>query len=149
MAGRTENAVLAERMARDLNAIRRVLRKPLEAELAKNQLTSPQVTVLTVVARQPGVTLKELSHEVSLAHSTVSGIVDRLEKRGLVERRADSADGRVSRIYPAAQVTGFIQDRVPVLGAGPLEAALRRAMRAERVAIGQAFEKLRSLLEEE
>jgi DNA-binding MarR family transcriptional regulator len=146
---RTENAVLAERIARDLNAIRRVLRKPLEAELVKNQLTVPQVTVLTIVARQPGITLKELSHEVNLAHSTVSGIVDRLEKRELVERRADSADGRVSRIYPSEQVTGFIRDRVPVLGAGPLEAALRRAMRVERVAISRALEKLRSLLEDE
>jgi hypothetical protein len=56
-------------------------------------------------------------------------------------------DGRVSRIFPAAQVTGFIRERVPVLGAGPLETALKRATRAERAAIGRALEKLRSLLE--
>jgi len=32
-----------------------------------------------------GLSLKLLSEKVSLAHSTVSGIVDRLEKRGMVK----------------------------------------------------------------
>jgi DNA-binding MarR family transcriptional regulator len=147
--GRTEIAAQAERMERDLGGIRRALRRPLEAEVAKGELTVPQIGVMQVVVREHGISLKDLSREVSLAHSTVSGIVDRLEKRGMIERRQDSADGRISRVYPTAEVAQFVRDRIPALVRGPLEAALERATKAERTAIGQALRRLRALLEEE
>jgi DNA-binding MarR family transcriptional regulator len=41
----------------------------------------PQSAVIQAVVKHDGISLKDLSREVSLAHSTVSGIVDRLEKR--------------------------------------------------------------------
>lgn len=140
-------AMQAERMERDLSAIRRALRKPLEAEYARGELTVPQTAVMRVVVRQHGISLKDLSREVSLAHSTVSGIVDRLEKQGLVERRADPEDGRTSRIYPTATVTEFVRERIPQLSRGPLETALQRATVAERAEIGKALRRLRELLE--
>ena len=141
-------AGLAERMERDLGGIRRALRRPLEAEVARGGLTVPQSAVMEVVVRNHGVSLKDLSQEVSLAHSTVSGIVDRLEKRGMIERRPDPADRRVSRIYPAAVVAEFVRQRIPALTRGPLEAALKRTTKAEREAIGSALRRLRELLEE-
>lgn len=138
----------AEQIAADLNAIRRALRKPLETEVAKGELTLPQTAVMRVVVRQPGVILKDLSGEVSLAHSTVSGIVDRLEKRGLIRRKPDPGDARTSRIYPTAAVTDFVRDRLPRLSQQPLEAALDRATKEERASIGEALARLRTLLEE-
>lgn len=144
----SETAAQAERINRNLGAIRRVLRRPLEAEVARGDLTIPQSAVMQVVVRHDGVSLKELSREVSLAHSTVSGIVDRLEKRGLIERRTDPKDGRVSRIYPTAEVSEFVRDRIPALSRGPLEAALSRASQQEGAAIVSALERLRELLEQ-
>jgi len=140
-------AAQAERLEQDLGAIRRALRKPLETEMARGELTVPQTAVMRVVVRQHGVSLKELSREVSLAHSTVSGIVDRLEKRGMVERRADPEDGRTSRIYPTIIVADFVREQLPRLSRGPLEDALGRATKAERAAIGGALRRLRELLE--
>lgn len=137
---------MAEAMEKDLGAIRRALRKPLETEMARGELTVPQTAVMRVVVRQGGVSLKDLSGEVSLAHSTVSGIVDRLEKRGMVERRADPEDGRTSRIYPTAVVAEFVREQIPRLSRGPLEDALERATKAERAAIGEALRRLRELL---
>lgn len=134
-------------MEQDLSAIRRALRKPLEAEVAKGELTAPQIALMRVVVRQHGISLKDLSREVNLAHSTVSGIVDRLEKRGLVERRADPADGRTSCIFPAGIVTEFVRKQIPRLSRGPLESALERATKAERAAIGEALRRLRELLQ--
>ncbi len=87
-AGRRGLSAEVEEMERSLGAIRRALRKPLDAEVAKGNLTAPQTGVMQAVVRSNGISLKELSHAVSLAHSTVSGIVDRLEKRGMIERRA-------------------------------------------------------------
>src|SRR5258708_37821031 len=82
-------AKLADRMERDLSAIRHALRKPVNAEVARGQLTIPQTAVMRIVVRKSGIRLKDLSKEVSLAPSTVSGIVDRLIKRGLVKRDPD------------------------------------------------------------
>lgn len=139
-------AAQAERMERDLSAIRQALRRPLDAEVAKGKLTAPQTAVMQVVVNRPGISLKELSREVSLAHSTVSGIADRLEKQGMLERKVDREDGRVSRIFPTAVVTAFVRDRIPALAQGPLQSALKLARPAERVAIEQALRRLRELL---
>ncbi|HWG20836.1 MAG TPA: helix-turn-helix domain-containing protein [Terracidiphilus sp.] len=143
----SEIAAQAERMDRDLGAIRRALRKPLESEVARGELTVPQTAVMRAVVRSHGISLKDLSREVSLAHSTVSGIVDRLQKRGMVSRRADAADGRVSRIYPAPVVNRFVREQIPALSRGPLESALQRAGPAERDALELALRRLRELLE--
>ncbi len=142
-------AAQAGQMERDLSAIRRALRKPLDAEVAKGQLTAPQTAVMQVVLGRPGISLKELSLEVSLAHSTVSGIADRLEERGMIQRKPDGADGRVSRIFPSGVVTSFVRDRIPALARGPLQSALRKARPAERTAIEQALRRLRELLSAE
>ncbi len=142
-------AAQAERMERDLSAIRQALRKPLDAEVAKGKLTGPQTAVMQVVVSRPGISLKELSREVSLAHSTVSGIADRLEKLGMLERKTDREDGRVSRIFPTAIVTAFVRDRIPALAQGPLQSALKRARPAERAAIEKALRRLRELLSAE
>jgi DNA-binding MarR family transcriptional regulator len=140
-------AALAEQIEQDLSSIRRALRKPLEAEVAKGHLTMPQTSVMRVVVRNHGINLRDLSRAVSLAHSTVSGIVDRLEKRGMIERRPDSADGRVSCIYPTAIVEDFMRERLPVLSRRPLASALGRATAEERAAISTTLRLLRELLE--
>jgi DNA-binding MarR family transcriptional regulator len=102
-----------------------------------------------VVVGHHGISLKDLSREVSLAHSTASGIVDRLEKRGLIERRPDPSDGRISRIYPTKPVVEFVRDRIPTLTSGPLINALNNATVEERANIEQALRRLRELLEQQ
>jgi DNA-binding MarR family transcriptional regulator len=110
-------------MEADLSAIRRSMRSLLESEVARGKLTVPQTAVMRVVVRQHGINLKVLSREVSLAHSTVN----RLEQLGMLERRADTQDGRNTRIYPTAPVAEFVRERIPQLSRGPLQAALARA----------------------
>lgn len=140
-------AARAERIGSHLGAIRRALRKPLEAAVAQGEMTAPQTIVMRVVLQHDGIILKDLSREVSLAHSTVSGIVDRLEKRGMIERRPDASDGRVSRIHPTAAVTDWVRDQLPNLASGPLEAALQRAAPEEQEQLEWAFRRLRELLD--
>ena len=98
----------AEQIDLDLNAIRRVPRQPLDVEEARGQLTIPQKAVMQVVVRNHGIRLKDLGKQVHLAHSTVSGIIDRLSKRGMVQRRADPKDGRLARFYPTKEVEAFM-----------------------------------------
>jgi DNA-binding MarR family transcriptional regulator len=144
---RIDIAALVAQIERDLGGIRHAMRKPLEAAVSEGELTMPQRAVMQVVVRNPGINLRSLSQEVSLAHSTVSGIIDRLEKRGMVKRRTDAADGRVGRIYPTAEVQKFVRNLIPKLTRGPLEKALGKATATERTTIEQALRRLRELLE--
>lgn len=57
-------------------------------------LTGPQLLVLREVARVTGGPMAALARSVSLSMPTVSGIVDRLERRGLVRRSRGAEDRR-------------------------------------------------------
>ena len=84
---RMEIGALAEELERELGGIRQALRKPLDAAVAQGEMTSPQMSVMRVVVRNPSIRLKDLSRAGEPRAPTVSGIVDRLEKRGMVTRQ--------------------------------------------------------------
>ncbi|HLK68142.1 MAG TPA: MarR family transcriptional regulator [Bryobacteraceae bacterium] len=140
-------ASIAGEVDRDLRAIRQILRQPLEADIARGGLTGPQQNTLQVLITGGAKSLKDLSRELGLAHSTVSGIVDRLEKQGLVERQADQADRRVSKIAASDVVLEYVRETMPSLERHPLADALRRATPAERQQVIDGVRLLRELLE--
>jgi DNA-binding MarR family transcriptional regulator len=140
-------APIAKEIDRDLRAIRQILRRPVEAEVARGGLTGPQQSAMRVLINSEGMSLKDLSKELGLAHSTVSGIVDRLEKQGMVKRKADKADLRLSKIVVSDQVREYLRDTWPALEAHPLAEALRAGTPSERQEILQGLRTLRRLLE--
>lgn len=136
----------AKRIEAQLQAIRRMLRQRLEAEFARGELTAPQRMVMGELVRVDGMSLKELSARVSLAHSTVSGIVDRLEKQGMVERAAHATDGRVTVIRASGAVRRFMRTRMPALTLTPLLKALERADERELREVQRGLDTLERLL---
>ncbi len=60
-------------------------------------LTTAQLRVMFYVRAQPGVTAGELANRLSVTPPTISGIVDRLVKLGLIRRDDDRADRRLVR----------------------------------------------------
>jgi len=138
---------LAREIEGHLGAIRRILRQPLEAEFARGDLTAPQRSVMQALFHSDGLSLKELSRRVGLAHSTVSGIVDRLEKRGLAERRPHQSDRRATTIAVSKAVREYMRDTFPAIVLSPVLAALRRARPAERAAIVEGLRTLRRVVE--
>jgi DNA-binding MarR family transcriptional regulator len=147
MARQQDLTVIAEDIDRDLRAIRERIRRPLEAEIARGNLTGPQQSVIRVIVQSDGMSLKELSAHLGLAHSTVSGIVDRLQERSLVERRVDETDKRITRIAVTEIVRDFVRDTLPRLSIHPLVEALGRADAAQRRAIVKGLKALRKVLE--
>ena len=142
-------AQIAEEIDLHLRAVRELLRRPVEAEYARGQLTGPQRSVMHVVVQCEGISLKDLSKQVGLAHSTVSGIVDRLEKQGLLDRKQDPRDGRASLIAASKVVRDFMRETLPGLTIHPLVVALRRAKPAERNQILEGLRRLRRLVEQD
>jgi DNA-binding MarR family transcriptional regulator len=137
---------LAQEIDRHLNAIRQRLREPLETEFAKGCLTGPQRIVMQALLQSEGLNLKELSAGVGLAHSTVSGILDRLQARGLVTRLRSNKDRRTTLIHPSAEVKSF-REQVPALAISPLVHALGSATPLERATILKGLEQLRALVD--
>lgn len=76
------------------------LSKRMQATLG---LTGPQRVALRVLGRGPGVSAGALARTLRLHPSTVTGILQRLERRGLVRRTADPADRRRSRLELTAR----------------------------------------------
>ncbi|MGH8180140.1 MAG: MarR family winged helix-turn-helix transcriptional regulator [Steroidobacteraceae bacterium] len=138
---------LAHAIELDLREISQALRRPLDAEYAKGQLTAPQRIVMQVLFHSEGMSLKELCARVALSHSTVSGIVDRLQARGMVARRPDSADRRLTHIAVTPVVRQFMQHQAPRLTAQPLIEALSNLSERDRRAISRGLRILRTALE--
>lgn len=81
-----------------LVALRRIIRATdLHSKhiLKMSGLTIPQVIVLQSVRDLGEVTTGRISARVSLSQGTVTSILDRLERRGLIERYRSATDRRV------------------------------------------------------
>jgi DNA-binding MarR family transcriptional regulator len=65
---------------------------------AELDLSPPQTMALLRLDRDEGVPMHHLAGALHCDTSNVTGIVDRLEDRGLVERRVDPRDRRVKRL---------------------------------------------------
>ena len=54
--------------------------------------------VLFALYEEDGRTIKEIAARSQLANSTLSGLLNRMEKAGLIERKRDEQDGRMVRV---------------------------------------------------
>lgn len=87
-----------------------------------------QVWMLAAIAESPGITVSGLSRALSIHVSTTSNLLDKLAKRGFVERMRGDDDRRSVRlrITPAGQA---ILDRAPQPARGIIIDALSRMPR--------------------
>jgi DNA-binding MarR family transcriptional regulator len=71
----------------------------LTKELARQvDLTGPQLTVLKMLEGLGDLSLSELSERIRAQNSTVTGIIDRMERESLVTRTRSTEDRRVVKI---------------------------------------------------
>ncbi len=86
-------------------------------------VTGPQRLVIRIVGRNPGISAGAVSDILHLHPSTLTGVLKRLESRGIVERRSDPADARRALLHLTAR--GRALDDVR---SGSIEFAVRRAL---------------------
>jgi DNA-binding MarR family transcriptional regulator len=63
--------------------------------LTKGVITPPQVWVLRQLTRQPECSMRELADFMKMGLSSVTGMVDRLVRQGLANRRRTEQDRRI------------------------------------------------------
>ena len=134
---------------RIFRAIRKIIRsvdqhsKWLSAEYG---ITIPQLLSLMELVESGPMTLKEISEAIFIGSSTLVGIVDRLEARGLVKRERSDKDRRKVMIAPTEQGHELIQ-RSPSPLQDNLRIALNQLPELERTTIALSLERIVELLE--
>jgi MarR family transcriptional regulator for hemolysin len=106
-----------------LNDVARLLRTYADHKAARFGMTRAQWAVLVRLDRTQGLKQCELADILDVQPITLTRQLDRLCDNGLIERRPDSTDRRVKRLYltPAAQP---LLERLGDLGEELLETAL-------------------------
>jgi MarR family transcriptional regulator for hemolysin len=82
-----------------LNDVGRLLRVDADKRARSHDMTRAQWGILIWLERQPGISQKELAELLEVEPITVARLVDRLERRGMVERRPDPRDRRIWRLH--------------------------------------------------
>jgi DNA-binding MarR family transcriptional regulator len=84
-------------------------------------VTGPQRLVVRIVARFPGITAGQIAELLHLHPSTVTGILKRLQRQGLIVRRSDPRDRRRAFLGITEKGRG-----VDSAGAGTVEAGVEK-----------------------
>lgn len=90
-----ENSNKGAQVASLFHEVMVLFRNSMTRALGHSGITPPQGMVLRLLSKEGPLKLTDLSSKMSLSNSTVSGIVDRLEKQGIVERTRSDQDRRV------------------------------------------------------
>jgi len=79
--------------------INRTLRHEFHGLMQDSGFTFPQLSVISILAKNGKQKVSDISEKMGLSDSTVSGILDRLEQKGIIERKRYKDDRRVVKIY--------------------------------------------------
>jgi DNA-binding MarR family transcriptional regulator len=121
------------------------LSRELRQETESLGVTSRQVTLLWLIRRNPGLSLRELAAEERISAPALSGHVDRLERAGLLERVRSEDDRR--RVGLTLTLDGArLLKRVRARRTTWLAKRLQSLEPDELAAVEAALEPLRKLL---
>jgi DNA-binding MarR family transcriptional regulator len=110
------------------------------------QLTTPQLVCLGTIVEHGPLTVSEIAQRVFLSPSTVVGILDRLEARGLVKRERDTTDRRVVNTLATATGKEVATNAPSVLQEG-LHRALRDLPLLEQATIALSLQRVVDFME--
>lgn len=94
---------LGERMGFHLRQAQTAMWRDFAAALAKLELTQRQTAVLELIAGNPAVSQVGLASALGMDRATMMAMIDRLEARGLLERRRSTDDRRRQELHLTAE----------------------------------------------
>jgi DNA-binding MarR family transcriptional regulator len=78
------------------NKLNRIINRIADEEFLKTGLSTSHALTLLNIINQPGISQKDLSRDMTIKPSTTTRFIDKLESKGLVERKAV---GKISYLY--------------------------------------------------
>jgi DNA-binding MarR family transcriptional regulator len=100
-----------------LHDVARMMRTRFDSRAREYGMTRAQWVILARLHANPGMTQNEMACLCEVEPITVGRLVDRLEARGLLERRLDPADRRIRRLH-LLPASGPILDEIERYKAG-------------------------------
>lgn len=99
----------AEFIRKSIEYLNQYIQTSLQKKVERTGITVPQMRVITEVVSHQGISIKQISLNLPMTQSTVSGIVERLINKGILIKRTNSNDKRAVQIYPSDNVTKFLE----------------------------------------
>jgi DNA-binding MarR family transcriptional regulator len=110
-------------------------------------LTRPQLAVMLVLLREGEISSGALACRLSLSAATVSGILDRLEEKGLLRRQRRSRDRRAVWVSATRDAQGLLDAEPSLLGPG-FSGRLERLSHEDKHRIVDSLRRLAALMAE-
>jgi DNA-binding MarR family transcriptional regulator len=129
-----------------LRRIFKAIQQYSEAVLKEFGVTGPQLWALRTIYDDGQLSMGELSQRMYLHMSTVSGVVDRLEEKGYLERTRGEKDRRVVKISLTKAGKRIVQ-RGPEAAQGQLLHGLESLSGREVLIIRSSLERVVRLME--
>jgi len=128
-----------------LHDTQRQIRKHFDRRATRLELTRAQWRALKATGRHEGVSQTELAEYLDMEPIPVGRVIDRLEKTGFIERRADPGDRRRWRLYLTPKAHAVV-DEMEVIAAGLRDDALKGIPRADLDTLMQTLIKMKENL---
>lgn len=138
-----------EAVAETMESLRRILKSLQDysqSVLSHFGVTSPQLWVLKTLAQDGDLTLGDLSKRMSVHPSTITRVVDRLEKKGYVIRIRNQRDRRLVKVQLTPKGVELAK-RAPNPMQGKMIYGLRRLKKEELYSIYKAMARLVAIME--
>ena len=110
--------------------VTRHLRTHFDRRATALALTRAQWRAMKTIRRSEGISQVELADALDMEPIPVGRVIDRLQKTGYIERRADPGDRRRWRLYLTPKAHAVV-DEMEVIAGGLRDDALRGVTRAD------------------
>jgi len=141
MAGQTGDAQYSSEVTDVIIATYRTILRETEELLSEESLTRPQYQALRCVAEKGPTPMKGISDSLLVTPANVTGIIDRLESKGLLKRKAQHVDRRATIIELTPKGVA-VQKRVSSKYKGFMRDSLKLLTRNEQEILGDILAKL-------
>lgn len=99
----------AEFVIKTIRSLDQFFEKRIQQKVEKTGVTVPQMRVIEDVVKHQGISIKQLSQNLNMTQSTVSGIVERLILKGYLTKKTNADDKRFAEIWHSKDVAAFLE----------------------------------------
>ena len=129
-----------------ISDVARLMRASFDRRVRQIGLTRAQWQVLSLLHHHPGASQTELAEMLEVERATAGRMVDRLERKNWVERRADATDRRINRLYLTAEAKD-VQSDMGRIAEDMMDDAMASLAHGEREFLADMMERMKGSLQ--